>query len=137
MELGLTEMEAVGAGGAGGGGGGGGAAFFLQAPSVITALSAIISRNHFIFCCFTLFPPCDPKGSPWGQTKRYLLFPTPIGLGVVARKSQLLHFSAVGQHCPDFFFSRPDGLKHDVPSIRRPRWRVIASAIVRELNKLL
>jgi hypothetical protein len=34
-------MEAVGEGGGGGGGGGGGAAFFLQAPSMRTALSAM------------------------------------------------------------------------------------------------
>jgi hypothetical protein len=41
MVSGLTEMEAVGEGGGGGGGGGGGAAFFLQAPSMSMALSAM------------------------------------------------------------------------------------------------
>jgi hypothetical protein len=48
MVLGLTEIEAVGSGGGGGGGGGGGVAFFPQAPSVSSAASATINRNHFI-----------------------------------------------------------------------------------------
>jgi hypothetical protein len=54
--LGLADNEAVGAGG-GGAGGGGGAAFFLQAPSMRTALIARTSVNHFIFWCFTSLPP--------------------------------------------------------------------------------
>src|SRR5579863_1042856 len=69
MLLGFTEIDAVGAAGAGagGGGGGGGAAFFAQAPSVIRAPSATISRNHFMFCCFTLFLLAAPNDR--GQTK--------------------------------------------------------------------
>src|SRR5690348_12289092 len=55
---GLALSEAVGAAGGGGGGGGGGATFFLQAPSIMMALNANTTMNHFIFACFT-FPPCD------------------------------------------------------------------------------
>ena len=43
--------------GGGGGGGGGGATFFLQAPSVMMALSANTTMIHFILPCFTC-PPC-------------------------------------------------------------------------------
>jgi hypothetical protein len=50
--LGFTEIEAVGAGGGGGGGGGGGVDFLPQAPSVSSALSATINRNHFTFILF-------------------------------------------------------------------------------------
>jgi hypothetical protein len=42
IELGFTEMEAVGAAGGGGGGGGGGVAFLPQAPNVNSALRARI-----------------------------------------------------------------------------------------------
>jgi hypothetical protein len=54
-------MEAVGADGAGGGGGGGGCFFPWQADSAKTAPSATTRHSHFIFFCFTLFPPCDPE----------------------------------------------------------------------------
>ena len=59
MLVGLTEMEAVGAGG-GGGGGGGGVAFFLHAPNIMMVPKTIASANHFvylrfIFCPLTLF----------------------------------------------------------------------------------
>src|SRR5579863_4050846 len=71
MLFGLTEIEAVGAAaaGGGGGGGGGGAAFLAQALSIIMAPSATVSRNHFIFCCFTLFLLADPKDCVRGLTK--------------------------------------------------------------------
>src|SRR5689334_3996883 len=55
--LGLADKEADGAGGGGGGGGGGGAAFFLQAPSNITAPSINTSVVHCSLRCFTVFPP--------------------------------------------------------------------------------
>ncbi len=65
MLLGFTEIEAVGAAGGGGGGGGGaGAFFFAQAPSAKTAPSAMINKNHFMRCCFTLILPSDPVGYP-------------------------------------------------------------------------
>src|SRR5438132_11044421 len=60
MVFGSTEIDAVGAGGGGGGGGGGGAAFFLQAPSIMTALKASTSVNHFMRWCFTFDPPATP-----------------------------------------------------------------------------
>src|SRR5580700_7057520 len=82
MLFGVTEMDAVGAGGAGGGGGGGGAAFFLQAPSVSTALSAMISRNHFLLCDFTLFPPCDP-GRLASKVRRSVIYYFQLQLGWV------------------------------------------------------
>src|SRR5258706_1706085 len=44
---GLTEIDAVGPGAGGGGGGGGGAVFLWQAPSIITALSAITVAIDF------------------------------------------------------------------------------------------
>src|SRR5271169_3236723 len=137
IEFGLTEMEAVGAGGAGGGGVGGGIFFFPQALSASTAPSATMSRDHLILCCFTLFPPCDPRSLPPGSDEAYLLFPTPIGLGVASRKSQLLHLAAVGQHGPDFFFARAARLKHNMPAIGRPRRKIIPSAIVGQLHPLL
>jgi hypothetical protein len=61
MLVGLTEMEAVGAGG-GGGGGGGGVTFFLQAQSIMKAPKTMTSANHFmylrvIFCPLTFFQP--------------------------------------------------------------------------------
>ena len=57
IEFGLAVSDAVGAGADGGGGGGGGATFFLQAPSIMMAPSAITNVIHFnnVFC-FT-FPP--------------------------------------------------------------------------------
>jgi hypothetical protein len=66
MVSGLTEMEAVGEGGGGGGGGGGGAAFFLQAPSMSTALSAMMVATdlkslRFMLIPFTLNPPASSK----------------------------------------------------------------------------
>src|SRR5579859_5793573 len=61
IEVGFTEIDAVGAGGGGGGGGGGGAAFFLQAPSSRRALNATNNRNHFSLSCFTFIPPYDPR----------------------------------------------------------------------------
>src|SRR5262245_23748838 len=67
--LGLTEIEAVGAGGGGGGGGGGGAAFFLQAPSMRRALRLSINTNYFILDCFTLAFLLRPQRCPRGQTK--------------------------------------------------------------------
>jgi hypothetical protein len=71
MLFGFTEIEAVGAAGGGGAGGGGaGAFFFPQAPSAKTAPSAMISRNHFMRCCFTLFLPTTFSDFPQGQTKR-------------------------------------------------------------------
>src|SRR5437879_2039785 len=137
MVLGFTEIEAVGAGAGGGGGGGGGTAFFPQAPSVSRALSATMSKNHFLLFCFTFIPPYDPKGSPPGSDEASLLFPTPIGLGVASCKSQLLNFGAVGQHSPDFFLARAARLKHDVAPIRRPRRKIVAPAVVRKLDPLL
>src|SRR5258708_3511723 len=137
MVFGSTEIEAVGAAGGGGGGGGGGTAFFPQAPSINKAPRAQMRRSHFILCLFTIVPPYDPEGSPSGSDEVYLLFPTPIRLGVASGKSQLLNFGAVGQHRPDFFLARPAGLKHDMPSIRRPRRKIVPSAIMRELHPLL
>src|SRR5712671_1311149 len=65
------------------------------------------------------------------------LFPTPVGLGITTGKSQLLNFGAVGEHHPDFFFAGTAGLKHDVPRIRGPRWKIVSSTIVRKLYELL
>src|SRR5258708_20556617 len=65
------------------------------------------------------------------------LFPTPVGLGITTGKSQLLNFSTVGQHHPDFFFAGTAGLKHDVPRIRGPRWKIVSSTVVRKLYELL
>src|SRR5258708_28209894 len=65
------------------------------------------------------------------------LFPTPVGLGITTGKSQLLNLSAVGQHHPDFFFAGTAGLKHDVPRILGPRWKIVSSAVVRKLYELL
>src|SRR5579864_9070304 len=95
MVAGATEMEAVGEGGGGGGGGGGGAAFFLHAPSIRRALRAKISTTHFILCCFTWF-----LLRPRRARRSYVLFPTPIGLGISPGKSQLLKFCTVRQHAP-------------------------------------
>src|SRR5258708_39581739 len=103
MVFGSTEIEAVGAAGGGGGGGGGGTAFFPQAPSVNKAPRAQMRRSHFIFCVFTFVPPCNPEGSPPESDEVYLLFPTPIRLGVASGKSQLLNLGAVGQHRPYLF----------------------------------
>jgi hypothetical protein len=47
--LGLADNEAVGVAGGGGGGGGGGATFFLQAPSVMIAISTNANIIHLIF----------------------------------------------------------------------------------------
>src|SRR5579864_7550558 len=113
MVDGATEMEAVGDGGGGGGGGGGGAAFFLHAPSIRRALRAKISTTHFIRECFTWF-----LLRPRRARRSYVLFPTPIRLGITPRKSQLLKFLAGRQHAPDLQTSGTIRLKHYMPSIR-------------------
>src|ERR1700722_2341609 len=137
MELGFTEIEAVGSGGGGGGGGGGGVAFFLQAPSIITAPSMTTSANHFIRLCFTFIPPATPRLAPQGSDEAYLLFPTPIRLRIASRKSQLLKLGAVRQHGPNLFLAGAAGLKHNMPIIRRPGRKIVAPAIVRQLHPLL
>src|SRR5271165_1405757 len=76
--VGLTAIEAVGAGGGGGGGGGGGAAFFLHAPSARRALSAITVNNHFVLLCFT-FILLRPQSVASGQTKRIYYFQLQFG----------------------------------------------------------
>jgi len=53
MLLGLTEIEAVGAGG-GGGGGGAGVVFFLQALSRMIAHTIAVNAKHFS-CSFLMF----------------------------------------------------------------------------------
>src|SRR5437016_636507 len=121
MVFGSTEIEAVGAGGGGGGGGGGGAAFFLQAPSIMTALKASTSVNHFMRWCFTFDPPATPMIAFFEVRRSVYLFPTPIRLSVAAGKGQLPRLGAVGQHHPDFLFARAAGLKHDMSSVGRPR----------------
>ena len=59
-------MEAVGEAGGGGGGGGGGAAFLWQAPSMSTALKAMMvatdwKTRRFMLIPFTLNPPANPR----------------------------------------------------------------------------
>lgn len=54
MLLGLTEIEAVGAGDGGGGGGGAGATFFLQAPKIMMAPRVIAVANFMTKCRFIL-----------------------------------------------------------------------------------
>src|ERR1035438_472402 len=138
MLFGFTEIEAVGAAaaGGGGGGGGGGATFFLHAPSIMRPLSATISRNHFNLCCFTFNPPCETPMISL-RSDEVFLFPTPIRLGIASSKSQLLQLGSIGQHGPNLFFARTARLKHNMPPIRRPRRKIIAPTIVRQLDPLL
>src|ERR1700678_3564117 len=136
MLLGFTDSDAVGAGGAGGGGGGGGAAFLLQAPSARMAPSVTASANHCLLACFTLILPCD-RGYSTPRSDEVHLFPTPVRLRVAAGKGQLPKFSPIRQHHPDFFFARPARLEHDMPSVWRPRRRIVAPAIMSELHPLL
>jgi hypothetical protein len=71
-------MDAVGDAGGGGGGGVGGATFFLQAPSISTALRAITVasvftlgsvRFFFISILFTFDSSCEPEQPVRVQTK--------------------------------------------------------------------
>src|ERR1700733_2963041 len=137
MVLGLTEIEAVGSGGGGGGGGGGGVAFFLQAPNIITAPSMTTSANHFMRRCFTLFLLRPKRLASQGSDEVYLLFPTPIRLGIAPCESQLLDLTTVRQHAPNFFLTGPARLKNKMPSIRRPGRKIVAPAIVGQLHPLL
>jgi hypothetical protein len=82
--LGFAVSEAVGAAGGGGGGGGGGATFFLQAPSVMMALSANTTMIHFILPCFTL---SSLRYAARVQARGYKLFPAPIRLAISALRS--------------------------------------------------
>src|SRR5215472_13455437 len=123
MLLGSIEIEAVGAGGGGGGGGGGGVFFLPHAPSIKAALRATINTSHLIPDCFTFIPPATPKLPPRAR-RSYLLFPTPIRLGVAPRKRQLLNLGSVGKHAPDLQASGTIRLKHNVPSVRRPRGEI-------------
>src|SRR5580692_5899016 len=130
MVVGLTAMEAVGAAG---GGGGGGAFFFPQAPITITEPRMTARANHFMRCCFTFISSCDPKmiafrSDEVSSFKKGFLLPTPIRLRVATVESQLLHFGAVSQHHPDFETSRAVGLKHYMPSVGRPRRKIIPPA---------
>src|SRR5271165_4066365 len=134
MELGLTEIEAVGAAGGGGAGGGGaGAFFFAQAPSIMTAPKVTTRNNNLMRCCFTVSLPTIQRLC-W--VRRSVLFPTPVRLRIVSTKSQLLHFRAVGQHRPDLQAARTVRLKDDVPPIRRPRREIVPPAIMGELHPL-
>ena len=63
MLLGLTDIEAVGAGGGGGGGGGAGATFFLQAPNIRIVLKPNIIPKSLTKYRFILMT------SPVGSTK--------------------------------------------------------------------
>src|SRR6516164_5895216 len=101
MEFGFADSDAVGAGGGGGGGGGGGATFFLHAPSRRRALRLSIRTNHFPLDCFTWFLLGPQRSPPRGTRRSYVLFPTPIGLGIVPGECQLLNFASIRQHAPD------------------------------------
>src|ERR1700722_9629751 len=136
MLLGLTESDAVGAGGAGGGGGGGGAFFLAQAPRARMAPSVTARTNICLLACFTFVPPYDRRHfTPRSDEVR--LFPTPVRLRVASGKRQLPKFIPVRQHHPDFFLARAARLEHDMPSVRRPRRRIVAPAVMRKLHPLL
>ena len=135
--LGLTEIEAVGAGGGGGGGGGGGTTFFLHAPSRRRALRLSIRTNHVLLYCFTWFLLGPQRSPPRGPDEVMWLFPTPIGLRIMPSERQLLNLGSSPQHAPDLEGTRPVGLKHYMPSVGRPRRKIVAPAIVRELHPLL
>src|SRR5215468_10559207 len=65
------------------------------------------------------------------------LLPTPIRLRVASVERQLLHFGPVGQHRPDLFAARAARLKNKMASVRRPRWKIIAPAVMGQLHPLL
>nr|UXE45679.1 hypothetical protein Hi04_10k_c5190_00017 [uncultured bacterium] len=97
----------------------------------------MIKKNHFMRCCVTFIPPYDLIGSTSRSDEAYLLFPTPVRLRIVSCKRQLLNLGAIRQHGPDLQTSRPVRLKHKMAIIRRPRGKVVAAAIVRQLHPLL
>ena len=68
-----------------------------------------------------------------GQT----LLPTPIRLRIATRKRQLLLITPIRQHRPDLLPTRSAGLKNNMPPIRRPRRKIISSAVVSQLHPLL
>src|ERR1700733_11400807 len=87
------------------------------------------------FSIASIFVPPTPRPMS-KQDEVYLLFPTPIGLAVTSGKSQLLHFCSIGQHCPELQAARAIRLKDDVPVVRRPRWKIVAPAVVSKLYPL-
>ena len=80
-----------------------------------------------------LFTSCPPKNN---AIQYKALFKAPIRLAVAALARQLLQMRAVRQHAPDLFRAAAVRLKHNVPSIRRPRREVISPAIVSQLYDL-
>src|SRR5205085_1804848 len=84
-----------------------------------------------------LASPCPPCGARLVlQARGYESFPAPIGLTISTGKSKLRLLRAIGQHGPDLQAAGAVGLKNNVPTVRRPGGKIVASAIMRELRPL-
>src|SRR5262249_44808066 len=65
-----------------------------------------------------------------------LLLRAPVGLRVLARRSQRLLASSVSEHSPNLVFSGAIRLKNNVTAIGRPRRKIVAPGIMCQLYPL-
>jgi len=66
-----------------------------------------------------------------------LLFPAPVGLGVVTLGGQLLYIRSIRQHRPNLIAAGAVGLKHNVAAVGGPAREIVSSRVVRQLHPLL
>src|SRR5271157_6247414 len=64
------------------------------------------------------------------------LLETPVGLGVFTARRQLPDLASIGEHGIDLDPAAAIRLKHDMPPVGRPRWEVVAPAVMRQLRPL-
>src|SRR4051812_11236653 len=144
MELGLAEMDAVGAGGGGGGACGVTGAGFLPQPATNTSMNKLtnemterndLNRASFIYCSplAGLGPRLRNKCTEIANN----LFKTPVGLKVASLISELPYLRAVGEHGPYLCTTAAADLEDDVAAVRRPRWIIAHPQLMGELHPAL